>query len=130
MMTSCTAVRSVTENAAFQPYGPGGGGEWVAQAVHLDVQASRPKAVAIVCVRFIKLPCSPVEGSLPGAEALLFAGNLERARKLALEALSIAVSYDELPAQGHIQGFLEISLWRSILKSRSPQANITKPPRR
>jgi class 3 adenylate cyclase/tetratricopeptide (TPR) repeat protein len=40
------------------------------------------------------------------AEALLFAGNLERARKMAEEALSMAVTYDELPAQGHIQRIL------------------------
>jgi class 3 adenylate cyclase/tetratricopeptide (TPR) repeat protein len=40
------------------------------------------------------------------AEALLFAGNLVRARNLAEEALSMAVAYGELPARGHIQRIL------------------------
>jgi class 3 adenylate cyclase/tetratricopeptide (TPR) repeat protein len=40
------------------------------------------------------------------AEALLFAGHLERAHELAEEALSMAVTYGELPAQGHIQRIL------------------------
>src|SRR2546423_11843972 len=45
------------------------------------------------------------------SEALLFAGNFEGARKTAKEALSRAVTYDELPAQGHIQRIIgDISL--------------------
>ena len=40
------------------------------------------------------------------AEALLFAGACERARMLAEEALAMAVRYDEMPAQGHIQRIL------------------------
>lgn len=40
------------------------------------------------------------------AEALLFAKDLERARKLAQEALSMAVTYDELPAQAHVHRIL------------------------
>jgi class 3 adenylate cyclase/tetratricopeptide (TPR) repeat protein len=40
------------------------------------------------------------------AEALLFANNLERASKLAQEALSTAVTHGELPAQAHIHRIL------------------------
>lgn len=40
------------------------------------------------------------------AEAQLFAGDIEGARKTAKEALSMAVNYDELPSQGHIQRIL------------------------
>jgi tetratricopeptide (TPR) repeat protein len=40
------------------------------------------------------------------AEAFMFANNLERASKLALEALSTAVTHGELPAQAHIHRIL------------------------
>jgi hypothetical protein len=40
------------------------------------------------------------------AESLLFARDFESSRKMAKEALSLAVTYDELPAQGHIHRIL------------------------
>jgi tetratricopeptide (TPR) repeat protein len=40
------------------------------------------------------------------AEAHFFARNIERARELAWKALSMAVTYGELPAQGHIHRIL------------------------
>ncbi len=49
VITSCLAELGVADiNAVFRPLGPGGGGERFAQAIFLDVQASRLKAAAIV----------------------------------------------------------------------------------